>query len=423
MRVLYVTRLFSGLESSFHARVWSPTGVPTIYRIIEELDRKHDVRFIFTAKDSGEGYLSSWTNLRDIELVIEGLKHAVFVLVGNRYFPSWWPRKLIMILRDFRHTAVIVAEVMRYKPDLIYCDHANVVAGAVLSHFQKKTPVVFRAMGVYPFMRDVLYSSNAVHRIYRWAYYSPFSLVLCTQDGSGVEPWLSQALRPGTKKEVLLNGTDHLTFIEVLDERLIEVKRQKEVRGKMIVLFVGKLEKYKGCYLFTEAILNLHKRGAGSAVHALIVGTGSEQDEVMKIVRENGVAKSFTFIDRLPHHQVLAAHKLSDVYVSMNLLGNLSNSNLEAIQANDCIIMPDPQIENGIDVVTSELLGDSVVMVSIKRSSTLSNALHELVQSPEKIETLSNKLKEKKGSFLWSWNERINREMGLLNELVRERSY
>ena len=37
------------------------------------------------------------------------------------------------------------------------------------------------------------------------------------------------------------------------------------------------------------------------------------------------------------------AHKLCDIYVSMNHFGNLSNANLEAINANDCMIIPSPQ--------------------------------------------------------------------------------
>ena len=42
MRVLYVARLFSGLETSLLRGEWAPTGVPTIYKFIERLDRTVD---------------------------------------------------------------------------------------------------------------------------------------------------------------------------------------------------------------------------------------------------------------------------------------------------------------------------------------------------------------------------------------------
>ena len=48
MNIIFVTRLFSGLEKSFITKKWSPTGVPTIYKMIEALDRTCNVQFLFT---------------------------------------------------------------------------------------------------------------------------------------------------------------------------------------------------------------------------------------------------------------------------------------------------------------------------------------------------------------------------------------
>ena len=53
-KVLYVARLFSGLEVSLSSRDWNPTGVPTIYKVINEIDKEFNTRFIFTAKDYEE---------------------------------------------------------------------------------------------------------------------------------------------------------------------------------------------------------------------------------------------------------------------------------------------------------------------------------------------------------------------------------
>ena len=50
MKILYVTRLFSGLESSFINGTWDPTGVPTIYKVIKELDEKYET-ILKTAKE------------------------------------------------------------------------------------------------------------------------------------------------------------------------------------------------------------------------------------------------------------------------------------------------------------------------------------------------------------------------------------
>ena len=65
MKILYATRLFSGLERSFIDKKWDPIGVPTIYKLIEELDKSHNVRFIFSSKDWSNGWLLSWRCSKD----------------------------------------------------------------------------------------------------------------------------------------------------------------------------------------------------------------------------------------------------------------------------------------------------------------------------------------------------------------------
>ena len=61
MKILYVGRLFSGLESSLISGEWSPTGFPTIYRVIERLDRDFDLRLILADKDDAR----LWKNKSD----------------------------------------------------------------------------------------------------------------------------------------------------------------------------------------------------------------------------------------------------------------------------------------------------------------------------------------------------------------------
>ena len=411
MKILYATRLFSGLESSFTNRKWIPTGVPTIYRIIEELDRNHDAIFIFTAKDSGLGYRSTWIEDRDLNQPIEGLIHKVYILSGIRFFPSWLPRRLAMVFRDVRQSVIILKNVIFFKPDIVYCDHSNVMVAAIIARFIRKTPVLFRVMGVYPSTKQTLNPSNLIHYFYRWAYKSPFTNVICTQDGSGVEEWLQNGLNPITKVKVWLNGADHIVLPKLIDRQLLNLTNLDP-----ILLYVGKLETYKGCYDFVHAILYLLDSGK-RGFHALIIGTGNEEEKLKELVNKNKYSKFFTFIKRLPHRQIYAAHSLCEIYISMNHLGNLSNSNLEAIRANDCMIIPDSQPDNGIDVITKRLLGDAVVMVPKENHVKLAEAIYQLLQSREKREKISALLRERKRDFLWTWDERINIEIDFLEKI------
>ena len=48
-KILYLTRFFNGLHNSFIDGVWKPDGVPTIYKMIEGLDKsEYEVEFIFS---------------------------------------------------------------------------------------------------------------------------------------------------------------------------------------------------------------------------------------------------------------------------------------------------------------------------------------------------------------------------------------
>ena len=93
------------------------------------------------------------------------------------------------------------------KPDLIYIDNANIYVGALLARFTK-TPVVFRVMGVYQSMKNVLSSNRLIHKLMFWCYSSPYLSVICTQDGSGVEQWLGAVISESVPTHVLINGVD-----------------------------------------------------------------------------------------------------------------------------------------------------------------------------------------------------------------------
>jgi len=408
MKVFYLTRLFSGLESSFLEKKWSPTGVPTIYRIIEEIDRKHKVKFIFTAKDSGTGYFSNWKHEVDQSFFIEGLHHEINILSGINVFPKWFGRRIRMILREIRQAIYIVVYIYKFDPNIVYFDHANVIVAGILSRMMKRTSFVFRVMGVDQFMRDSVMGSSVIHKIYKWSYKSPYNLVICTQDGSGVEMWLKESINHTTPVKVLLNGTDSIVLDDKLDNRLAKLPNDK-----IIILFVGKLEIYKGCYEFINSIELLRKESCGK-FHALIIGTGSEQQKLHAVVENSDIGEYVTFIESLSHRQILAAHHLCDIYVSLNYFGNLSNANLEAIQSDDCMIIPEYQPNLGIDIITNDLLGDAVVNVPIKQPAELARAILSLIMCKDKRLQLSCSVHKIKQKFLWTWDERVQAEIELL---------
>ena len=89
MRILYVSRLFSGLAEGIRARRWDPRGVPTVYRLLEALDRsEHDLRVVFTVKDDAVG----WPETETLTFPVEGFGREITVIPQRAGLPAAFGR-------------------------------------------------------------------------------------------------------------------------------------------------------------------------------------------------------------------------------------------------------------------------------------------------------------------------------------------
>ncbi len=206
MNFLFITRLYSGFENSLEKMIWKPEGVPTIYNLFNAIAARYDTSIIFTAKDSGSTYKSNWIKKKDISIKLKNLNANVKILSGIFYFPSFFPRKLAMIFRDIRQLFKIIILIKKKKPDIIYCDSANVVIAYCLTKFFPNKPIVVRVLGVCSFWRSILNSKRLVHKIYKLSFKGRFACVIGTQDGSGIEYWFDEVLNKKVPRYVLLNG-------------------------------------------------------------------------------------------------------------------------------------------------------------------------------------------------------------------------
>ena len=411
MKIIFVTRLFSGLEKSFLTKKWSPTGVPTIYKMIELLDRTHDTEFLFTVKDSGKGYFSSWKAKSNTRIKVDKLNKNIVIISGVRRFPFFLGRKIRIAFREMYQFTYILLCVLRNRPNVLYCDNSNIIVGAIVARILKNVSVVFRVMGINQHMYKVINNNGIILSFYKWIYKSPFKIVICTQDGSGVELWVNKAFRNNTNVKILVNGVDSFDKRPVLNNNI-----KKLISNKTSILFVGKLEIYKGCFEFIKAIEILINKDLKN-FHVIVIGNGTQRDRLISYINNFQEKGYITFIDSLPNSEILSLHRYTDIYVSMNHLGNLSNANLEAISSNDCIVIPEAQYEKGIDIITNKLLGEAVTRVPINNPEILSSILFDLVNNRSKRELLSSLIKKKKKSFLYSWDERLNYELKLLSLL------
>ena len=404
--------MFSGLSNSIKEKEWKPTGVPTIYKIIEKIDSLNvSSRFVFTDWISNNNKTS--LNLRiNKKIKLRGLKSEILLVSGLFFGEFFLKSKIMKILIELKRQFSIIFSVIKFNPNIIYVDRANVISGAICARFLKKK-VVFRIMGIYPSMWEILDSKNFFNVFLKWCFKSSFSLVICTEDGSGGKQWMSKALKKSVRRISLLNGVD--TFNPKKKDKLFLKKLGKK---KINILFIGRFEKVKGCYQFINGISYLDEQ-TKKKINIIMVGTGSEEKKILELVEKKKLKNFFFHIKNIPHKNIFLYHNISHIYVSLNQAGNLSNSNLECFRAGLCSVIPVERKKNFCDVNIKKYFDENdLIRIPWKhQEKELSVVLKFLINDRSKIRFYSENIHAKSKKVLFSWNRRVKKELELLKEI------
>ncbi len=420
MKALVVLRLYSGFEESLESETWSPQGLPSMYKWLAILNERCDLHLVFTAKDSGSTYKSNWDYPDDRVVCLNEFKNPIQVISGTRFFSGLIPRKLAMVLRELRQSFLVVWNCYRQKPDLVYLDSANVLIGAVVARLFPSRPVVIRVLGVCGWWWSIIDSSRLIDRFYKYVYQTTrFALLVGTQDGSGTEHWFDKVLRHSTPRVVMLNGVDSRRADAPELESKISFFRRLRRDSVRIILFVSRLESYKGVDYFLSEMLNLLKT-MGRRFHVVVIGSGNLFGYSEEKIASAGYADAFSFLGAVPHKYIINFHEIADIYISTNFDGNLTNANLEAIACNDCVLIPRSVTNEYVDRQTVAWLGESACFYDREGQESLRNKVRALLEREGEIEVYKRRIAEAKKGFLRTWDERFDEEFRLLCGLVQK---
>ena len=244
MNITYILSEFSGFERILKEKKWIPTGVPTIHKIIEHTNKNNNTNIII---------MSNKNSL----LEINELRNKV-ILVKNNF------KSLLRPVMFIVNTTKILFILKKQKPDILYVDRANLFYASVFCRIFKYK-VVLRLMGIYPDMISLEKRYNINSILQKFCYKTKFNSIICTQDGSPGDYWLKKYSSKKTPKFLLLGGYD-------LDQK---IKIKKKIRNKTLnILFVGRLERFKGCVEFVDTAITLSKKFPKN-FKFIIIGKGS----------------------------------------------------------------------------------------------------------------------------------------------------
>lgn len=405
MRVLFLARLFAGLKSGLAQGQWQPGGVPAIYRLIEGLaaDRDVDLLTIFSVKEPDVRFAHAVR--RDVPVIGETaiLPYALpFGRNARRANAAW---------NEAAQTARMLITAARFKPDVVYANYTNILPAALLARAGYR--VVLRLMGVQSHHRDIAAGKAP---FFRWQMRSPFAHVVCTEEGSDPAALIPKLVRADTPWTVRLNGCD----ARPLPESDVRVFREQAGLGaRPVVMFLGRLEPYKGAVAFVDAaILMLQAMPDGADV--VVVGEGPLRAQMEARATSAGLADRIRFTGALPHSQVNLYLNAADIYVSTNMYGNLSNANLEALAAGACLVLPTSDPSLPLDTVTDRMIPESVAARYDRgrMPQSLADVLCSLIGSPAEIAARRLLSRELAQHIIRPWSEVIANDIALLKSVA-----
>jgi len=402
-KFLFILRCYSGFEQSLIKKEWSPSGATTIAKTIEYIQNDKSSNLIIVSNN----FNSKLGFIRNRKLYLKKLNMPIHFIMGKLLFLS--DTKLGKYYTFLYNNISILLYILKYKPKLVYSDHANIFITAFISRFLGIKTMV-RLMGIKDDMRNSLIETSFYYKLLRWSYRSPFSMVLATQDGAGSENWMKSALKKNVPNITILNGVDQ-------KNKLTNTKLLKNIpNNKFIAIFVGRLEHDKAPDKFIESFL-LAKKKLPNNLHIIIVGTGSMKEKLDLSLEKANATKDVTFFSNLNTDEIFFLLDKSDVYISLNRYGNLSNTNIEAMTRGKAMIIPRSNRYKGIDIYTDSLIPrDSVIRIKDSDSiNDVAEALIYLFNNEKAKISLEKNISNISNQYIKSWDKRIAWEFKLLN--------
>ena len=84
MKILFALRLFSGLENSIINKKWAPNGIPTIYKLLEGIEKQHEIKVLLFHKIPSDMQYSNYKEKKDISIKFKQFKNT-FVVISSLF--------------------------------------------------------------------------------------------------------------------------------------------------------------------------------------------------------------------------------------------------------------------------------------------------------------------------------------------------
>ena len=205
---------------------------------------------------------------------------------------------------------------------------------------------------------------------------------LCIGSSRAVEDYFKEI--GVTKTRIIPNGIDAVDFgTKTLNRD--EAREELGIKGEFTIITVARLEKVKGIKYLIRALRLLGARPDKPAhgFKLVIIGEGSQREELEDLVRELVLGLKVKFVGQVPNHEVSAYLGAGDCFVLASLKEGFGIAVLEAMAAKIPVVAS--AVGGILDIIDD---GENGILVKPGKPEEIAEAVHKLYIHPDLADKL-----------------------------------
>lgn len=344
------------------------------------------------------------------------------VSLANRYGEQRYPNMIINKIRGILVILLLTINSIRLLKqkhvDVVYgFGKHGVLAVKLLSLFGllKNKAIVTRFLGSFVFEmienREYLRLFWNLDEIAALRFSA--DLTIMTDDGTQGDKAL-ELIKSKTKRFVFWpNGCD---FFE-LNKSLSQVKDEYGLTDEFVILTVCRLVKWKRVDRGLHLIAKLTKDFGIQHIKYFIIGDGEQKHELEQMAYQLGIADKVVFCGPINNEHLGEYYRMANVVLLTYDHSNVGNPLLEAIRMNKYIFT----LNNGD---TNKWIihkhNGFIYDINDNLLDQMACDMAELITNIGKFEYIRENLQQTADERLWTWQERMGKEINEVNSLLVE---
>ncbi len=218
----------------------------------------------------------------------------------------------------------------------------------------------------------------------------------CIGASSAIANYFKEIGVDKSKIHIIPNGIN-LSGFKNLDRT--ESRKMLGLRDEFVVMTVARLEKVKGLTYLLKAFSELDKGSPCQMTRAalVIIGEGSERQNLEKYAEKLGISDRVRFIGEVPNQEIPKYLKAADCFCLPSIKEGFGIVILEAMATGIPVIAS--QVGGIVDIIQHEKNG---LLVPAKASYAISRAILEIQQNPTLAQTITQSAQKTLKNYNWN---------------------